>query len=184
MRSRIRTTKVQIPRQRGRRGAPAAHVINLGRGTTPLIVMIPERPTLARQLAYAMGSALWRHRAAWAPTWGALGLFTAAGLLSVTAPAAGIVLAVPALLVPAGWAVIRRWHPRSAVRRRARALRLPALLAGAVALWTGAACLFGPVNWPLFGLWAAATAAGQAAWWRTRRIVAAKPLTAPEGDLT
>ncbi|GGV04025.1 hypothetical protein GCM10010495_14600 [Kitasatospora herbaricolor] len=175
MRSRVRTTKVQLPRQRGRRG-PSAHVIDLGRGAAPVVVVIPERPTLGRQLAYATGSALWRHRAAWAPTWGALGLFTAAGLLSVAAPAAGIVLTVPALLVPAGWALVRRWHPRSAVRRRARALRLPVLLTSAVALWTGAACLFGTINWPLFGLWAAATATGQAAWWRSRRTVPTVPL--------
>ena len=184
MRSRIRTTKVQIPRQRGRRGAPAAHVIDLGRGTTPLVVMIPERPTLTRQLAYATGAVLWRHRAAWAPSWGALGLFAASGLLSVAAPAAGIVLAVPALLVPAGWAIVRRWHPRSAVRRRARALRLPVLVSCSALAWTAAAVLAGPANWPLFGLWLAGTAAGQAAWWRSRRALAATPLNSSEGDLT
>ncbi|MFD7986846.1 hypothetical protein ACFV4M_26170 [Kitasatospora indigofera] len=175
MRSRVRTTKVQLPRQRGQRG-PSAHVIDLGRGTAPVVVVVPERPTLGRQLAYATGSALWRHRAAWAPTWAGIGVFTVAGLLAVTAPTAGIVFAVPAVVVPAGWAVARRWHPRSAVRRRARALRLPVLTGSAGLAWLAVACLLGPANWPLFGLWAAATATGQGAWWRSRRTVPTVPL--------
>ncbi|WP_405018024.1 hypothetical protein OHV05_14540 [Kitasatospora sp. NBC_00070] len=182
MGSRIR--KSRIPRQRGRR-SPAAHVIDLGRGTQPLVVVVPQRRPLAGELALATVGALWRGRTDWAPTWAGAALFTATGVLSLAAPAAGLAFAVPALLVPAGWAVVRRWHPRSAVRRRARTLTRHVLAGSAALAWTAAAVLAGPVNWPLAGLLLAGTTAGQAAWWHNRRTLAVTPLTpvtAPASD--
>ncbi|WP_354641317.1 hypothetical protein [Kitasatospora camelliae] len=172
---RVRTTKVQIPRQRGRRQT-SAHVIDLGRGTQPLVVVVPHRPSPAGRLALAVGGALWRHRVAWAPSWAGGGIFLTTGVLSAIAPAAGIGFAVPAVLVPAGWFAAKRWHPRSAVRRRARDLRTQVLASSAALAWVGAACLFGPVNWPLFTLWLLGTGAAQAAWWRTRCGLTTKPI--------
>ncbi|MEV7182206.1 hypothetical protein [Kitasatospora sp. NPDC093679] len=176
MGSRIRTTKVTVPAQRGRRrGGPAAHVIDLGRGTQPVVLVVPRRQSVAGQLALATGRLLWRRRIDWVPVWAAGGLFLATAVLSAAAPAAGIALAVPAVLVPAGWAAARRWHPRSAVRRRARTLTRP-VAAGSLALaWSAAACLAGPANWPLAVLWLAGTTTAQAAWWRRRKTTATTP---------
>lgn len=177
MGSRIRTTKLTVPAQRGRRrGGPAAHVIDLGRGTQPVVLVVPRRPSLAGQLALATGRLLWRRRIDWAPVWAAGGLFTTTAVLSATAPAAGIALALPAVLVPAAWAAARRWHPRSAVRRRARSLTRPVAAASVGLAWSAAACGFGPANWPLFGLWLAGTTAAQAAWWRQRKTTATTPI--------
>ncbi|MFD7982756.1 hypothetical protein ACFV4M_05165, partial [Kitasatospora indigofera] len=50
---------------------------------------------------------LWRHRAAWAPTWAGIGVFTVAGLLAVTAPTARLLFAGPAGGVPAPGRVTR-----------------------------------------------------------------------------
>ncbi|MCU7823863.1 hypothetical protein [Kitasatospora sp. DSM 101779] len=177
MGSRIRTTKLTVPTQRGRRrGGPAAHVIDLGRGTQPLVVVVPRQPSLVGQLTLATGRLLWQRRIDWAPVWAAGGLFTTTAVLSAAAPAAGIALAVPAVLVPAGWAAARRWHPRSAVRRRTRALTRPVIVASAALAWSATACLTGPANWPLALLWLAGTTAAQATWWRRRKTTAATPI--------
>ncbi|MFJ2191122.1 hypothetical protein ACIOJE_24860 [Kitasatospora sp. NPDC087861] len=175
--ARIRTTKLQIPAQRGRRGASAAHVVNLGRGTAPVVLVVPQQPSLAGRLALATGRVLWRRRVAWAPTWFGIGVFAAAGVLSAV-PAAALALAVPAVLLPGGWALIVHRHPRSAVRRKARA-HTRAVAAWSVGLaWSALAIWFGPANGLLAAAWLAGIATAQTLWWRHRRTLAVTPLTA------
>ncbi|MFJ4591322.1 hypothetical protein [Kitasatospora sp. NPDC088861] len=178
--ARIRTTKVQIPAQRqlGRRRAPAAHVLDLGRGTAPVVVVVPQQPSLAGRLALATGRALWRRRVAWAPVWVGIGIFGTAGVLSA-APAAALALAVPAVLLPAGWTLIVRRHPRSAVRRKARAHTRAVAAWSAGLAWSAAAVWFGPTGGLLAAAWLAGTATAQTLWWRHRRTLATTPLTAP-----
>nr|BFD92059.1 hypothetical protein KitaXyl93_34190 [Kitasatospora sp. Xyl93] len=178
--ARIRTTKLQIPAQRGRRGAPAAHVVNLGRGTAPVVLVVPQQPSLAGRLALATGRALWRRRVAWAPTWFGIGVFAAAGVLSVAGTPIALVFAVPAVLLPGGWTLIVHRHPRSAVRRKARA-RTRAVAAWSAGLaWSALAVWFGPTNGLLALLWLVGTATAQTLWWRTRRTLATTPLDAPQ----
>ncbi|MFF2075382.1 hypothetical protein ACFVXG_11605 [Kitasatospora sp. NPDC058162] len=175
--ARIRTTKVQIPQQRGRRGAAAAHVVDLGRGTAPVVLVVPQQPSIAGRLALATGRALWRGRVAWAPTWGGIGAFAAAGVLSA-APATALALAVPAVLLPAGWALVLRRHPRSAVRRKARARTRSVAAWSAGLVWSALAVWFGPAGGLLALLWLAGTATAQTLWWQRRRKLATTPLTA------
>ncbi|MBP0453466.1 hypothetical protein J5Y04_28550 [Kitasatospora sp. RG8] len=179
--ARIRTTKVQIPAQRGRgrRGAPAAHVVDLGRGTAPVVLVVPRQQSLSGRLALATGRALWRRRITWAPVWAGIGLFGATGLLSATAPAAALSFAVPAVLLPAGWVLVKRRHPRSAVRRRARSLSRHTAAVSAGLGWSAAAVWFGPAGVVLTLLWLAGTATAQILWSRHRRALATTPLTAP-----
>ncbi|MFJ8624256.1 hypothetical protein ACIRD3_15605 [Kitasatospora sp. NPDC093550] len=177
--ARIRTTKVQIPAQRGRgrRRGPAAHVVDLGRGTAPVVLVVPHQPSLSGRLALATGRALWRGRVAWAPVWAGIGVFGAAGVLSAV-PAAALALAVPAVLLPAGWQLAVRRHPRSAVRRKARA-RTRSVAAWSTGLaWSALAVWFGPANGLLALAWLAGTATAQTLWWQYRRTRATTPLTA------
>ncbi|MFJ9772727.1 hypothetical protein ACIRVF_16040 [Kitasatospora sp. NPDC101157] len=177
--ARIRTTKIQMPQQRGRRGAPAAHVVDLGRGTAPVVLVVPQQRSLSGRLALAIGRAVWRRRVAWAPTWAGIGVFGAAGVLSA-APAAALALAVPAVLLPAGWALILRRHPRSAVRRKARA-RTRSVAAWSAGLgWSALAIWFGPANGLLAVAWLAGTATAQTLWWQRRRKLATTPIDTPQ----
>ncbi|MFE2721326.1 hypothetical protein [Kitasatospora sp. NPDC059327] len=176
--SRTRTTKIQIPHQRGRRGSsPTAHVLDLGAGTAPLILVVPQRRSIGDRMVRSAGGALWRHRAAWAPTWAGLAVFGTAGLLSATAPGIALGLAVPALLLPAGWALTARRHPRSAVRRKARARTRAVTALAAVLAWSAAAVWFGPAQSALVLPWLAGTATAQTLWWRRRRALTVTPIT-------
>ncbi|MFJ7278145.1 hypothetical protein [Kitasatospora sp. NPDC098663] len=177
--SRTRTTKVQIPAQRGlrRRGAPAAHVLDLGRGTAPVVLVVPHQPSLSGRLALATGRALWRRRVAWAPVWAGIGAFAAAGVLSAV-PATALALAVPAVLLPAGWVLVVRRHPRSTVRREARArTRFVAACSTGLA-WAAVAVWFGPANGLLAAAWLAGTVTAQTLWWQRRRKTA--PIDFPQ----
>ncbi|WP_030062347.1 MULTISPECIES: hypothetical protein [Streptomyces] len=178
---RIRTTKIQIPAQRGRgrRGAPSAHVVDLGRGTAPVVLVVPQQRSLSGRLALAIARAMWRRRVAWAPTWAGIGVFAAAGVLSA-APAIALALAVPAVLLPAGWALILRRHSRSAVRRKARAHARAVAAMSAGLGWSALAIWFGPVNGLLAVAWLAGTATAQTLWWQRRRKVATTPIDTPQ----
>ncbi|MGW3179669.1 hypothetical protein ACWDD9_10430 [Kitasatospora sp. NPDC001119] len=176
--ARIRTTKVQIPQQRGRRGAPAAHVVDLGPGTAPVVLVVPHRPSPGARLALVTGRALWRRRVAWAPTWAGIGVFAAAGVLSAV-PAAAPVFAVPAVLLPAGWALTLRLHPRAAVRRQARARTRAVAAWSAGFAWAALALWFGPANGVLAAAWLAGTATAQTLWSQRRRKTAT-PIDTPQ----
>ncbi|MER7579969.1 hypothetical protein [Kitasatospora sp. NPDC097691] len=169
--ARIRTTKLQIPAQRGfrRRGAPAAHVVDLGRGTAPVVLVVPHQPSLSGRLALATGRALWRRRIAWAPVWAGIGVFAAAGALSAV-PAAALALAVPAVLLPAGWAL--------AVRRKARTRTRSVAALSAGLGWSALAVWFGPTSGLLAVAWLAGTVTAQTLWWQHRRKLATTALTA------
>ncbi|WP_327073849.1 hypothetical protein OG196_23480 [Kitasatospora purpeofusca] len=176
--ARPRTTKIMIPQQRGlRRGhRPTAHVVDLGRGTAPVVLVVPHRPSLVGRVAGATGRALWRRRVAWAPVWAGLGVFGAAGVLSAV-PAAALALSVPAVLLPAGWALVLRRHPRSAVRRRARAHLRTVTAVSAGLAWSALAVWFGPWNGLLAAAWLAGTATAQTLWSQRRRALTATPIT-------
>ncbi|WP_327678565.1 hypothetical protein [Kitasatospora sp. NBC_00458] len=175
--ARPRTTKIVIPQQRGlRRGhRPTAHVVDLGRGTAPVVLVVPHRPSLAGRVAGATGRALWRRRVAWAPVWAGFGVLGAVGALSAL-PAAAFAFGVPAVLLPAGRLFMARRHPRAAVRRknRARTRSVTALSAGLA--WSALAVWFGPLNGPLAAAWLAGTATAQALWSRRRRALATVPI--------
>ncbi|GAB2722324.1 hypothetical protein GCM10010442_49490 [Kitasatospora kifunensis] len=145
-------------------------MLDLGRGMAPLVVVVPRQRPLSARLALAAGDALWRHRAAMAPSWAGLGVFTAAGLLSVAAPASSLLFGSAAVLLPAGWVVVKRRHPRSAVRRKARANAQAVAAWSAGLAWSAAAVWAGPATATLGLLWLAGTLTAQFLWWRRRRV--------------
>ena len=177
---RSRTT-IQIPRQRGRRRASAAHLIDFGRGTAPVVLVVPHRPSLLGRTALAAGGALWRHRRACAPTWTALGLYLATAVIRDSVPFAWAPLTAGAVMLPVAGELARRKLPLAAQRRRANALR-PAIAAGGGVLgWMAALCAFGPFNTPIALLWLGGTAAAQVLWWRTRQQRRDTAAPAPAG---
>ncbi|MEV0187495.1 hypothetical protein AB0I39_03020 [Kitasatospora purpeofusca] len=183
--ARIRTTQIQIPQQRGRRrgSAPAAHVVDLGPGTAPVVLVVPDRPSPGARLARWAGRALWRRRTTWAPIWASIGAFATTGVLSVAAPGAAAGFAVPAVLMPAAWWLAARRYPRSAVRRQARAaLRIVTTRSAGLA-WAAAAVWFGPAHPVLALLWLAGTATAQTLWSRRLKALATTPLTPADADV-
>ncbi|MFD5564974.1 hypothetical protein [Kitasatospora griseola] len=171
---------MSIPAQPGRRSGPAAHLLDLGDGTAPVVLVVPHRRSLASRLALAAARELWERRFAWAPLWAGVGLFVAAAVLSLVLPGAALAPAVAALLMPAGWVSIAYRHPRWSVRRTART-QLPSIAAAAgVLAWSAAATWFGPGR-VLALLWLIGTIAAQAAWSYRRRKT---PTPAPAADPT
>ncbi|MFD8598389.1 hypothetical protein ACFV1L_25630 [Kitasatospora sp. NPDC059646] len=175
--SKVRMSKARIPSQRG---GPAAHVLDLGGGSAPVVLVMPHRRSLASRLALAAARELWERRFAWAPLWAGVGLFVAAAVLSLVLPGAALALALPALLLPAGWALIGRRHPRWSVRRTARDQFPSIAVTAGVLAWSAAATWFGPGR-VLTVLWAVGTAAAQAAWSYRRTKT---PTPAPAADPT
>ncbi|WP_329488556.1 hypothetical protein OG618_18160 [Kitasatospora sp. NBC_01246] len=176
--ARPRTTKIVIPQQRGQRRGhrPTAHVVDLGRGAAPVVLVVPHRPSLAGRVAGATGRALWRRRVAWAPLWAGVGVFGAAGALSAV-PAVAFAFAVPAVLLPAGRLFMARRHPSAAVRRKNRARTSSGTAWSAGLAWLALAVWFGPWNGPLAAAWLVGTATVQAFWSRRRKALAAIPIT-------
>ncbi|MFD7137399.1 hypothetical protein [Streptomyces sp. NPDC059894] len=146
---------VQIPRQRGRRGAQ------------PFVIVVPEPPSLAREAAGFLGRALWNGRRALAPTWLALVVLAVTGLLHVMGWWTGLVLA-PLAAAPGVWAGImqRRRPARGAVVLWRAGL---ALLATLAAGWAALAAGFGPLAGPLELVWLLVWLTGQTAWLIVRR---------------
>ncbi|GAB2993592.1 hypothetical protein GCM10023080_069880 [Streptomyces pseudoechinosporeus] len=163
--SRVRTQKVpagattvRIPRQR-RTGR---------RSSAPVIVVVPDRPSLTARAAAAVGVWVWEHRRAWAPTAAAMALFLACGIVHLAAAWVGLVLAGAAVL-PLGWlAWVTKFRPtarRSVLKWRAGL----ALAATTVAAWAALAVAFSPVAGPLGWLWLLLTLTAQSAWLYARR---------------
>ncbi|MFD7729552.1 hypothetical protein ACFV6F_04075 [Kitasatospora phosalacinea] len=181
--TRVRMSKVGIPAQRGRRSGPPAHVIHLGNGAEPMVLVVPHtRGSLTSRFALAAARTLWKHRIALAPIWVGVGLFTTTAVLSLALPGTALALALPAVLVPAGWAGVVYRHPHSVVRRKVRARLVPAAALSGVLAWSSAAVWCGPGNRVLALLWLLGTAAGQATWWHLRRKTPTAPLTADQAD--
>ncbi|MFB7946315.1 hypothetical protein ACFC6L_15505 [Kitasatospora phosalacinea] len=179
--TRVRTSKIRIPAQRGRGSGPAAHVFHLGDGAEPVVVVVPHaKGSLTSRFALATARLAWRHRVALAPTGAGVGLFIGTGVLALTVPAAAVAMAVPALLLPAGWAVAAYRHPRPVVRRRARALAVPVVVASAALAWSAAAVWFGPANGVVALPWLIGVFAAQGAWWQHRRKKPTAPLAADQ----
>ncbi|MFG2948839.1 hypothetical protein [Streptomyces adustus] len=146
---------VRIPRQRGRRGAE------------PFVVVVPERPSLAREAAAALGGLLWRSRRALAPTGIALLAFVVAALLHAMAWWSGLLLA-PLAAAPSGWLLLMQ-------RRRPATGSVLAWRAGLAVLvtvslaWLALAAGFGPLAGSLELLWLLVLIAAQSAWLIVRR---------------
>lgn len=161
-RTRTRTPKasagvhtVRIPGRRGRR-------------SQPLLIVVPERPSLIRQAFAGLAGAAWVHRRALAPTVLAVLAFVLAAVLHVLAwwscflPAAAVV-------APLAWLVIlQRGNP---VTGSDLAWRIGATsVAALAALWMTAAVTFGPVAGPLELLWLLALIGVQTAWIVVRKM--------------
>ncbi|MFF4518170.1 hypothetical protein [Streptomyces mirabilis] len=164
-RARVRTQKVpagattvRIPRQRR-----AGH-----RQSAPVIVVVPERPSLTARAAAAVGVWAWEHRRAWAPTAAALVLFLATGIVHLLAAWVGLVLA-GAAIVPLGWlAWVTKFRPtarRSVLKWRAGLT----LAVTTVTAWMALAVAFSPVAGPLGWLWLLLTLTAQSVWLYSRR---------------
>jgi hypothetical protein len=146
---------VRIPRQRGRR----AH--------DPFVVVVPERPSLAREALGFLGRALWRCRRALAPTAAFVLAFAVTAVLHVVAWWSALLLA-PAAAVPLGWLLLtqRRRPARGSVLAWRVGL---AVLAAAGLAWLALAAGFGPLAGPLELWWLFCLISAQMAWLVIRR---------------
>ncbi|WP_327748484.1 hypothetical protein [Streptomyces europaeiscabiei] len=146
---------VQIPRQRGRRGAQ------------PFVIVVPERPSLTREALGFVGRGLWAGRRGLAPAALAVFVFGLTGVLHLNAWWSALVLA-PLALVPLAWVLImqrRRPASGSALGWRISLAALATLAAGWMALAAG----FGPLAGPLPLLWLLIWLAAQITWFFVRR---------------
>ncbi|EFL33811.1 integral membrane protein [Streptomyces viridochromogenes DSM 40736] len=146
---------VQIPRQRGRRGAQ------------PFVVVVPERPSLTREAFGFLARLLWKHRRAMAPLTLATVALPVTALLHWWAWWSGLLLA-PLAVAPLTWlafALLRRRAGRSVLL-----WRIGLATGGTSALaWLALAAGFGPTAGPLPVLWLLVTLAVQTAWLAIRR---------------
>ncbi|MFJ6391503.1 hypothetical protein ACIQJT_28275 [Streptomyces sp. NPDC091972] len=145
---------VRIPRQRGRR-------------SQPFLIVVPDRPSLTREVLGFLGRLLWTFRAALAPTALALLALVVTALLHVLGWWSGLVLA-PLALAPAVWfAVLQHQRPGHGSTLAWRiALSALATLIGA---WAALAAAFGPWTGPLGLIWLIALIVAQSAWLIVRR---------------
>ncbi|GGU20680.1 hypothetical protein [Streptomyces daghestanicus] len=148
-------TTVRIPRQRGRRRSD------------PFVVVVPERPSLAREVLGFLGGLLWRSRRALAPTGLAVLLPVVAGLLHLMAWWSGLVLA-PAAAGPLVWLlIVQRRRPAGGAVLAWRA-GVAALAASALA-WLATAAGCGPLAGALELWWLLMLITAQSAWLVVRR---------------
>lgn len=146
---------VRIPRQRGRRHAE------------PFIVVVPERPSLAREAAAVLGGLLWRSRHALVPTALALVAVVVAGLLHVMAWWSGLLLA-PVAAGPLAWLlIVQRRRPATGTVLAWR-IGLAALVSSALA-WLATAAAAGPLAGALELWWLLTWITAQSAWLIVRR---------------
>jgi hypothetical protein len=137
------------------------------RDAQPIVLVVPERPTLTRRAAGALGLWLWEHRRTWAPTGIAVLALPTTALGHAAFWWAGLVLA-PLAAAPLGWLTwMGRHRPADdrAVRRWRQGL---VLLATAAATWASLALAVGPLTGPIGLLWLLITATSQVLWLRTR----------------
>ncbi|ARZ67236.1 membrane protein [Streptomyces albireticuli] len=146
---------LRIPRQRGRRGVQ------------PFVVVVPERPSLAREALGFLGRALWKGRRGLAPTGLAVLALFVTGLLHVLVWWSALVLG-PLAAGPALWFwSLQRRHP---ARSTALAWRIFATVLATVACgWVALAAGFGPLAGPLGLMWALTWITAQTAWLVVRR---------------
>lgn len=151
--------------------AAGIHTVHIpgrrGRRSQPLLIVVPEQPSLTREVAGWVGRLLWRSRRALAPTVLALLALAAAGVLHALAPWTGLVLAA-LTAAPAGWVpFMQRRRPATGTVLAWRiGLALLATLTGG---WFAAAAGFGPLAGPLELLWLLVLAAAQSVWLVVRR---------------
>ncbi|MFJ4204873.1 hypothetical protein ACIP2Y_35310 [Streptomyces sviceus] len=145
---------VRIPHQRGRR-------------SQPFLIVVPDRPSLTREVIGFLGRLLWTFRAALAPTALALLALVVTALLHLLGWWSGLILA-PLAITPAIWfAVVQRRRPGHGSTLVWRiALALLATLIGA---WAALAAAFGPWVGPLGLIWLIALIVAQSAWLIVRR---------------
>ncbi|MET7701339.1 hypothetical protein [Streptomyces sp. NPDC005485] len=142
------------------------------RDAQPIVLIVPERPTLTQRALRALGGWLWDTRRAWSPSGVALAALVAAALMHALFWWTAFVLA-PAALLPFGWlawAGVRRPADDRTVRRWRHTL---AVLASAATAWAALAVCFGPLAGPLELIWFALAVTAQVLWLRTRRTTAA-----------
>ncbi len=145
---------IRVPGQRGRRGEQ-------------VVIVVPERHSLTRQLLSGIALMAWDHRRALAPTSLALAAFGVTTLLHLVAWWSGVILA-PAALAPLVWlAIVQRQRPAKGSSLAWRiALSVAATLAAA---WMAAGAIFGPLTGPLELLWLLALIGTQTTWLVVRR---------------
>ncbi|MFJ8082031.1 hypothetical protein ACIQ6Y_15610 [Streptomyces sp. NPDC096205] len=146
---------VQIPRQRGRRGAQ------------PFVIVVPERPSFTREALGFAGRALWKGRRALAPTSLGLVALVVTGLLHLLGWWSGLVLA-PLAVAPLVWlGLVQRRRPG---RLSTLAWRIGlAVLATVAFTWAALAATFGPLAGPLPLVWLLVLISAQTGWLIIRR---------------
>ncbi|MFF7371963.1 hypothetical protein [Streptomyces tricolor] len=146
---------IHVPRQRGRRRSQ------------PFVVVVPERPSLAREAFGFLGRVLWRFRTALTPTFLAALAWPLTAVLHALAWWSALVLA-PLAVAPVLW--LGFVHIRRPARVAASAWRAGlALLATTAFAWLALAAGFGPLAGPLELIWLLAWLAAQTAWLIVRR---------------
>lgn len=145
---------VRIPGQRGRRGEQ-------------VVIVVPERHSLTRQLLGGLALMAWDHRRTLAPIPLAVLALGVAWILHTVAWWSGVVLA-PAAIAPLVWiAIMQR---RRSASGATLAWRIGLSIASTVASgWLAAAAIFGPFFGPLELLWLLILIAAQTVWPIVRR---------------
>ncbi|MEV6399579.1 hypothetical protein AB0M39_33140 [Streptomyces sp. NPDC051907] len=157
-------------RTRAAKSAAGVHTVRVprqrGRGSDPLVIVVPERPSLTREALGFIGRLLWRFRSALAPTGLSVVAFVVAALLHLTAWWSGLVLA-PVAALPAVWLLVmqRRRPARGSTLHWRIGLTALATLA---AVWLALAAGFGPLAGPLVLLWLLIWIAAQTTWFIVR----------------
>ena len=161
MSSRTRTRVQKVPA-----GAQTIRIPK-GRRSEPVIVVVPERPSLTRQALMGLALIVWDHRRALAPTSLALLAVGVTTLLHLVAWWSGLVLA-PAALAPLVWlAIVQRQRP---AKGSSLAWRIALSVASTLAAgWMAAGAIFGPLTGPLELLWLLALIGTQTTWLIVRR---------------
>ncbi|MEU6534928.1 hypothetical protein [Streptomyces sp. NPDC047000] len=151
--------------------AAGIHTVHIpgrrGHRAQPFLIVVPEQPSLSREIAGWVGRLLWRSRRTLAPTVLALLALATAGILHALAPWTGAILAALAATPTVGVLVMQRRRPGTGT---ALAWRIGlALLATLTGAWFAAAAGFGPLAGPLEILWLLVLVAAQSIWLVVRR---------------
>ncbi|MET9293824.1 hypothetical protein [Streptomyces sp. NPDC003077] len=160
-----RSRTVRVPRD-----GTTVHIPHQGRGgrqQQPMVVLLPDRPSLTREALGWLGRLLWRRRGALAPTALAVAALPLTALLHAVAWWSGLLLA-PAAVLPLGWLTLTQ--RRRPVRGPALAWRAGLAVLGAAAFaWVALATGFGPLAGPMEVVWLLTWLAAQTAWLLVRR---------------
>ncbi|MFI6466905.1 hypothetical protein [Streptomyces sp. NPDC050538] len=153
------------------RGAAGVHTVRIphqrGRRSQPFLIVVPDRPSLTREVLGFLGRVLWRYRRPLAPTALALLAWPVTAILHAIAWWYGLIF-LPVVIAPAVWFGFVQY--RRPARSTATAWRIGLVVLATLAFgWAALASGFGPTAGPLPLVWLAIWLITQTAWSIVRR---------------